>query len=1044
MSSTDPDPWDPPDSRGAESFAAPISFMPDPTPGPSEGATRRFSTPEGVRYRPLQLLGRGGMGHVTEVHDMRLDRNVALKHRRPDASDGARLDAQLARESAIAARLDHPGIVPVLDAGLASDGLLYYTMPIVQGQSLATALSLAPSREHRLRYLRRVLEACEAVAWAHRRGIAHGDLKPSNIMLAEGGGTRVLDWGLARVLAEPAPAATGGTPQYMSPEQAQGAPADEHSDVWSLGAILFEVAAGRPLRAPGSAADLIGRARSEADLEHLDRVLDRELAPELVTILYKALAPRRVERYPDAGALADDLASFLDGRRVTAHAYSPRELLVRLLRAWRVPLLVALAALLIVIALVFLGMQRLASEAQRAERAKARAEQSETHAKEAFESATDDLARSLVSQALMRRDKGARAEAEILAANALLHRESPAARGVLASWGDSPAPNLVSRTELPVCRSYTVDDAGERLLCREESALSAWAIGEDAAPTLLWRRAGAVHHATAAGHTLAVLKSAVDLQLLDASSGALESEHIVPCEARLTAFAGRVVTVNNSCFWSVADGERLGTASYPCVDHGIMGAFAVDPGRERWAAVCEDGTLVQGAFGEVPSQWTALTTTLVDARIALAAAFSDDMLAIGSGDGDLVLVDLASGHERASMPTGFGKVVDVAVSHDDELVLVRASSGAVGVFEPRLGLVRARLPLTRTRAAFLAGDHVVVIADDMRRYRLSRGLVEGFELGSGVTSLTFDPAGRWLAATSGYRLEVRRSSDGARLARETGFPGFIKDAAVDPTGAYFHLTSAVRQPGAPVEVRSWQTHDWDAAPPTPHELPARHIAALADGSWLMAPYKGGLRAMRSDDAQSALWITPFSTRVADLATTPDGRFAVALTEGAFAIQRVASGTTSAETIAFDATARTVAIARDGVLIATAGDDGIHLWDADRGALIGLIAMPRASLTRVAISPDMRWLAAGSLDGGLWLWHLSDRRLVASIDRHTDRVSALAFSPDSRLLASGGWDGQVHMLGLDTLTSEPPDLVRHLESAWGLRLADILDDEGQER
>lgn len=129
-----------------------------------------------------------------------------------------------------------------------------------------------------------------------------------------------------------------------------------------------------------------------------------------------------------------------------------------------------------------------------------------------------------------------------------------------------------------------------------------------------------------------------------------------------------------------------------------------------------------------------------------------------------------------------------------------------------------------------------------------------------------------------------------------------------------------------------------------------------------------------------------------------------------------------------------------MLIATAGERGLSLWDADRGALTGLIELPGVTLTRVALSPDMRWLAAGARDGRVWIWELGTLRLAAELVAHKERVSALAFSPDSRLLASGGWDGWVRVLGLDVLSTPAAELVQRVESAWGHRLADILDDD----
>ena len=144
--------------------------------------------------------------------------------------------------------------------------------------------------------------------------------------------------------------------------------------------------------------------------------------------------------------------------------YSSRELLVRLMRAWRVPLLVAGVALGLVIALVGIGVVHLSNAVRRAEAA-------EQLTQLALDEASNDLAHALLSQAVMESDNRARPEAEILAANALTHAESPLARGVLATWGAEPAPTLLARSRLPPCIDITTD--GSELLCREDQALSA-------------------------------------------------------------------------------------------------------------------------------------------------------------------------------------------------------------------------------------------------------------------------------------------------------------------------------------------------------------------------------------------------------------------------------------------------------------------------------------------------------------------------------------------------------------------------------------------
>src|SRR5258708_4425441 len=217
----------------------------------------------GTRYRAIKFLARGGMGTVWLVEDAVLNRKVALKVLTLD-SGSEYLASRLMREAVVLARLEHPGIVPVHDAGTLTDGAVYYCMKYVEGQTLDQLIANVSLRE-RLQLLQRI---AEPVAFAHARGIVHRDLKPSNIMVGAFGEVLVMDWGLAKVMeaapgdisrnnddggatgpaalagsAGPPPTGYGtvlGTPGYMAPEQARGQVdlISERTDVYGLGALL--------------------------------------------------------------------------------------------------------------------------------------------------------------------------------------------------------------------------------------------------------------------------------------------------------------------------------------------------------------------------------------------------------------------------------------------------------------------------------------------------------------------------------------------------------------------------------------------------------------------------------------------------------------------------------------------------------------------------------------------------------------------------------------------------------------------------------------
>lgn len=274
-----------------------------------------------ARYGLGREVGRGGMGRVLVAHDAVLDRDVACKLL--DRPTGA---ARFAREARLTARLDHPGIVPVYDAGELPDGTPFYTMRLLEGATLARRLEEPGDR---LRHVDALIGATRAVAHAHQQRVVHRDLKPDNLVVGSLGDVQVVDWGIAVDLdEEPAPP-VAGTPPYMSPEQAAGGPLAPTTDVYSLGLILWEILAGRPVRSTS-----VTPAEVAADRTPLPPVAP----PELDAIARRATRPVPADRYPDAAALLEDLLAWTEGRRVSAHRYSPREELRRVLSAYKWPL----------------------------------------------------------------------------------------------------------------------------------------------------------------------------------------------------------------------------------------------------------------------------------------------------------------------------------------------------------------------------------------------------------------------------------------------------------------------------------------------------------------------------------------------------------------------------------------------------------------------------------------------------------------------------------------------------------------------------------
>jgi tetratricopeptide (TPR) repeat protein len=329
------------------------------------------------RYRPLILHARGGLGEVFVAHDEELQREVALKSIKPDRAEDPDCQRRFLLEAAITGRLEHPGVVPVYGLVRGEDGRPCYAMRFVRGESLAQAIgrfhALRDPRGRRLmlqRLLRRFIDLCNAIAYAHSKGIIHRDVKPANVMLGEFGETLVVDWGLAKRLGaaeEPpaAPSAGGGqmtveggvmgTPSYMAPEQAAGQNHEvgRHSDVYALGATLYHLLTGRPpFDADEDVVGLLERV-ARGDFPR-PRQVRRDVPAALEAVCLKAMAAVPAARYLSAQEVAADVERYLADQAVGAW----REPWAARLRRWtgRHRMFVTAAASALLVAVITLGV----------------------------------------------------------------------------------------------------------------------------------------------------------------------------------------------------------------------------------------------------------------------------------------------------------------------------------------------------------------------------------------------------------------------------------------------------------------------------------------------------------------------------------------------------------------------------------------------------------------------------------------------------------------------------------------------------------------
>jgi eukaryotic-like serine/threonine-protein kinase len=307
-------------------------------------------TPKGEdRYASQKLLGEGGMAKVHLCRDERIGRDVAIKSISSSLQRKASARARFLREASIQGQLEHPSIVPVHDIGFDADGSPFLVMKRVRGRTLEEIIAGHRAgdedlleRFSRRRLLNAFVNVCLAVDFAHSRGVIHRDLKPSNIMLGSFGEVYLLDWGVAKLSSEHTPdekdvrdstrgarihdtpgesletkeGALIGTPHYMAPEQVISGEATTSSDVFALGAILFEMLTGVTLRGPS--ATIVQIAKGTHDARCSIRAPERHVPPELEDICIRATARDPNVRYATARELSKAVEEYLEGDRDAA------------------------------------------------------------------------------------------------------------------------------------------------------------------------------------------------------------------------------------------------------------------------------------------------------------------------------------------------------------------------------------------------------------------------------------------------------------------------------------------------------------------------------------------------------------------------------------------------------------------------------------------------------------------------------------------------------------------------------------------------------
>ncbi len=977
---------DPPSERRAE------------LPSDQERASEQGQAPlvgemEG-RYRSRELLGRGGMGRVTAVDDRVLGRTVALKEllSHGPAAAPAEMVARFLREARVTARLDHPNIVPVHELGRRADGSLYYTMKRVRGRSLTAALHACDDRAQRLALLSHFDDVCQAVAYAHSRGVIHRDLKPDNIMVGAFGETLVVDWGLARVQDEADESsaegvedgalsagmtrvgAIMGTPAYMSPEQARGEPVDPRSDVYSLGMLLLEIATGRrPYRGLGSREIL----RKLVDVGPPPIVAGGGLPADLSSVIRRATHRDPALRYASPSDLAADVEVWRTGGLVSAYRYSLAQRARRVVAAN--PRLSALAGMLFVVlttSLIVFVQLWIRTEFARAEASSAR-EQTE-HA--LLETRRAKLA--LEVRALLGAANQERLEGDPSAALALLR----------AAWSlveDRPA-------GLRAAVGAALERAGEtgelsRVLSGHASVV------EDVAVANGWAVSG--------GWDGAVI--AWDLQTGRVAQRFETGERV------------HAVALDGGRVWSAVQGGRV--RAWSLESGASLADFQAHQPDLRTLRVFGGAVWTAGADGV--ARWALDAAPICravpdTAAWGLAPAPSGEMVA-GLDDGRVVALDAACGMRLLARHDG--AVHDVAVR--GERVASRARTGALWLTELSTGRHLHALDDASGIAWFdvldIRSDGELIAAAasrGTRTWRASTGTKRSV-IRTDPSSLAFSPTDRLAVGGASGRADVVIWEQDARHIQVelSGHAGGVRDLV------WFDGGRSLISASDDGDLRVWET------PGGAHESSMRcsddRVTSLSfapDGARLAMRNESGSACVARFDGiaqPGGVWGRAFEggDGLSSAVFSPDSALlAVPVAHQVFVMDVARQGLVLMVEPEDDSGSTDVAFSADGGTLAIAAGRNVGLWDVTapleicsgpgdcpRAPRIAALEGHTSTVTAVKWRPDGSALLAQGLDARLWDVDARTSRAIGG------RVTASAIS--ERGVAIGGEDGEVRLL-----------------------------------